>query len=93
MNISKVEYLAMLLEEKAIATITQFLEKHNIECIGSFQPNMHYTLHYYGWKSNTDRRDIPTADLGKTVNLILDGFGCYTADGMVQNMGFRVNAD
>lgn len=93
MNISKVEHLALLLEETAITAINQFLTEQGIESIGDFQPNMHYTLHYYGWKPNADRNDIPVADLGKTITITLDGFGFYVADGIVQNMGFRVSAD
>ena len=93
MKISKVEYLAMLMTEKALAIISNFLSENGITCVGDFQHNMHYTLHYYGWKPTADRSDIPVADLGKTVELILDSFGCYTVDGVVQNMGFRVSEE
>ena len=93
MKRKKVQYIGCVLTGDALATITNFFTENGITCIGEVQQNMHFTLSYYGLKPDADRSNIPVSELGKTVELQLDSFGCYTVDGVVQNMGFRISED
>lgn len=93
MKKTDIQYLGCVLLEDALAVIANFFTENGITCIGEFQPSMHFTLSYYGLTPDADRSNIPVADLGKTVELQLDSFGCYTNDGIIQNMGFRIAED
>lgn len=88
-----IEYFGLLLTEDSLNKISQFFHKQGIKTVGPFQENMHLTLAYFGYKSEVNRTAIPENHLGRTVELTLDAFGMFEQDGMIQNMGFRVDEE
>lgn len=93
--IDKVEYYGLVITEKGLDEIRQFVEKNGIEMIDREQDNMHMTCQFFGRKETADRSELPgDKDLGKTIRIQVSGFGDYRSEnGIILNQGFQVDRE
>ena len=91
---SYITYDCILLDEKSIALLSDLINKNITEPGFEIIPqsNMHCTLRFF--TSNESRStQLTNENLGKNINIAISEIGIYKKDGIIQNIGFRVDVD